>query len=259
MKFRRVFLAATGIGLLTGLSAQAFMVNVTFENLAPAGGLSLTPVFTGFHDGTWDMFNAGAMASSAVEAVAEVGMTSAIESEFQAAQVSGIFGTSAPGGPFTPGTTHTVTFALDPVANRYMSLLSMVVPSNDTFIGNDDPMAFELFDGVGQFVGGAWTFTGAMTWDSGTEVNDTMNGPAFVMGQAGSSGLSEGGSIMVQPLNGLDSFIGVTTAASYELTGALTGAPLFRVSVTAVPEPAAVAALAGLVALGLVIRRRMKA
>ena len=42
--------------LVTTLGAQSLTVNVTLENLGSSGGLYLTPVFTGFHDGSFDLF-----------------------------------------------------------------------------------------------------------------------------------------------------------------------------------------------------------
>ena len=45
-----------------------------------------------------------------------------------------------PPGPLLPGATASTIFTVDPSINRFFTFGSMVVPSNDYFIGNDDPM-----------------------------------------------------------------------------------------------------------------------
>ena len=59
-------------------------VQVTFENLQPADGFYLTPVFAGFHDGSFDVFDAGTAASASLEAVAEDGMFAGLQADFTA-------------------------------------------------------------------------------------------------------------------------------------------------------------------------------
>ena len=243
-----------GLGLAGSLAAQSVTVNVTFENLSPAGGLYLTPVFTGFHDGGFDLFDSGGSASAGLEDIAEIGQTGTLATAFGLAQPNGLSATSAPGGPFAPGSSLTVQFTLDPTDHRYLAFATMVVPSNDTFLGNADPI--ELFDAGGNLMPLSLTLTGAQAWDAGTEVNDVADGPAFVVGQVGTDGTTEGGTIALLPTNGLDSFIGVSTAAGPTLTSALSGGDLFRLTVTAVPEPSMVALLVGLAALGAALRRR---
>ncbi|MEM7570909.1 MAG: PEP-CTERM sorting domain-containing protein, partial [Pseudomonadota bacterium] len=56
--------AASALCLLTAATAaQAATIRVTVENLAPVDGFSLTPVYLGFHDGSFDLFDVGAAAS----------------------------------------------------------------------------------------------------------------------------------------------------------------------------------------------------
>lgn len=245
--------------LVTSLGAQSFTVNITLENLGTSGGLYLTPVFTGFHDGGFDLFDSGSIASAGLEDVAEIGSTAALDGEFMTNQgMSGISATTAAGGaPFGPGSSASFQVTLDVSDNRYLSFATMVIPSNDTFIGNDT--AFELFDDMGNFIPLSQTYTGAMTYDAGTELNDAMTGPAFVVGQVGTDGGAEGGVITLQSdLTALDAFIGASLPVGGTLGSALSSSDLFRISVTAIPEPGMVGPLLGFAVLGFALRRRRR-
>ena len=48
-------------------------VTISIENLAPANGTQLTPVWVGFHDGQFDTFDSGSPASPGLEQLAEDG------------------------------------------------------------------------------------------------------------------------------------------------------------------------------------------
>ena len=50
-------------------------LRVTVENLAPKQGIGLAPFWIAFHDGSFDVFNEGEAASSALEFLAEDGVT----------------------------------------------------------------------------------------------------------------------------------------------------------------------------------------
>jgi len=78
-----------------------------------------------------------------------------------------------------PGESARLSFDLDPVADRSFSFLAMVIPSNDLFIGDPDPMAQEIFDGAGIFTGlGPIRIYTTGIWDAGTEANTNL-GAAF--------------------------------------------------------------------------------
>ena len=70
---------------------------VTVENHAPAGGTFQTPVWVGLHDGTFDSYDAGLLASAlplagsgALERLAEDGDTGPLASDFSNLQASGV-------------------------------------------------------------------------------------------------------------------------------------------------------------------------
>jgi hypothetical protein len=226
-------------------ATQAFEVRITIENLAPSSptGLHLAPVWLGFHDGSFDLFNPGMPAAPEIEQLAELGSAALIQSAFAASQPMGWNGVlNRPGGPgpgiFEPGTSNSLWVNLDPMYQRYFSWAAMVVPSNDSFIANANPMAAQLFDGMGNFAGAqSWIISGAQVWDAGTEMNDPANGPAFLAGSNALLGAAENGVIHQQPLNGLDNMLGQQLATGATLGEALNPHPLFRISIEPVPEP----------------------
>jgi hypothetical protein len=80
--------------------------------------------------------------------------------------------------------------------HRYMSYLFMLIPSNDAWVGNDDPMTVEIFDSSGNFVASSFTVPGSAVLDAGTEVNDEVPAnTAFLEQAAPNTGTDEGGVI----------------------------------------------------------------
>ncbi len=78
--------------------ASALTLKVTITNIAPAGGLYLTPVWVGFHNGSFDSYDGGTASAAELEALAEDGNTGPL---------SGVFGTK--GTLVATGTTQTGT------------------------------------------------------------------------------------------------------------------------------------------------------
>jgi len=189
-KFRIV--SALLFGLLAAvspLSAQETVnVVVKVESLVPENGVYFSPVWVGFHDGSFDLFDPGSLASLAVERIAEDANFADVRADFAAAtaQTGGMDGViTSPGGfeglpVFDPGESSSAEFTLVGTAHRYLTFASMVVPSNDAFIGNHNPWAIELFDAAGTFKGKQIvTILGSMVWDAGTELNTEMDA-AFI-------------------------------------------------------------------------------
>ena len=95
-------------------------------------------------------------------------------------------------GVATGGEAASVILSIgDPTVNRYLSYASMIIPSNDAFIGNGDPLAHAIFDGSGQFVGADFLVLGSDVSDSGTEVNSEID-VAFLAGPNGQTGPNQG-------------------------------------------------------------------
>lgn len=100
-----------------------------------------------------------------------------------------------------PGETETFTVTLEgtPEENRYFSFASMLFPTNDGFIGNDDPQAIEIFDESGNFVGADFVVTSEDAWDAGTEVNDESSENLLYTFEAFGSSIDENGTVQPYP------------------------------------------------------------
>ncbi len=132
-----------------------------------------------------------------MERLAEDGDAAALQAGFEAT-VGGAAGgintlITAPegfaGAPvFDPGDAAVIQLTVDSQVNSYMSYLSMIIPSNDAFIGNHNPMGIELFDAAGMFKGKQIiTVLGSMVWDAGTELNNELDA-AFINQTAPNTG-----------------------------------------------------------------------
>ena len=267
-------LAATIIGLSAG-AASATSVRVTVENLLPDGSFSLTPFYVAFHDGSFDAFSSGEAASAGVELLAELGDVSGLPSERLAvdaestARVIRSAGDGPP--PLAPGASNSVVFDGENEVNtgngerRFLTFLSMIVPTNDQFIGNGNPTAFEIFGADGAYLGDqSFDITAAFAYDAGTEVNSATDGPAFAVGVDATAGAEEGG-VITQGLFGTDEFVGLDTpngavTQGLNLTSDLANTTIARISVAAVPVPAtAPLLLAGIGGIAFLRRRRAAA
>ncbi|MEM9252069.1 MAG: spondin domain-containing protein [Planctomycetota bacterium] len=208
MDSQRLFsIASVGAFSAAAIAAPAAMaattdLQVSITNNAPVGGVYITPVWVGFHDGSFDSYNGGLSSQPGLERVAEDGDTSQIAADFAAGLTyidnSGISPVSATvassqagsdrvggtlgGGPIAPGATVDAIFeGLDLSSeNTYFSYASMILPSSDYYIANGNPFAHGLAALDGASVGTEITFyigaAGTIN-DAGTEVNDFATGP----------------------------------------------------------------------------------
>lgn len=193
-------LAAAGAFLGFAAMASAVQVAVTVRNAAPDNGIWAVNPWLGVHDGTWDGFDAGSAASAAVESAAEDGNGSQLAAAFAADQPNGMG--AVIGGPIAPGATHTQIFDLDAdnPDHRFLSYFAMVIPSNDAFWANDNPAAYPIFDGAGNFIPRSFKVYGSAIWDAGTEVNDEVGAnTAFLAQAAPNTGTTENGVIAAHP------------------------------------------------------------
>lgn len=243
-----------GCCLLTVLSlgapstATAETLSIQVENLNPDTGFFITPLWFGLHDGSFDLFDVGSPASSSLEDLAEEGITAGIEADFSGPNrpqgvVTGPdgFGSVNPQPPLIDaGETATATVSIpNAAASRYFSFASMVIPSNDAFIGNGNPMAYEVFDTLGNFNGPVIIeIFGNEIWDSGTELNDTL-GAAF--STIGGMSSDEGGLVALHA--GLANFEGTGTPVGTIGAGLApeAGDLVARITIQQVPEPSSIA------------------
>lgn len=281
---RPALLAATMAGL--PLAAHAETVRLTFENLSAEGGLATTPVFAGFHDGSFDLFTVGESANAGLERIAEDGSFGAANAAFAAA--TGGAGQAAvvtapdgfAGAPvFEPGETVVQEYDLAD-GQRFLTLAAMLLPSNDFFFGTGN--AVELVDADGNFLGAqTLTFGGAgnrAIYDAGTEANTELDaaflnqtGPDTGETTAGVVAVAEGfigsaGGPAAGPNGEAAGVLGGVAASGATIDPAVSDftapgyAGLFRVTVervNAVPSPSALGA--GMLGLTLAARRRRRA
>jgi len=290
---QRTHLALAGLtaAALTG-SATAAQVQVEVTNVGPNGGVAITPLWVGFHDGSFDSYNGGLSTQEGLERVAEDGNTAPLSADFLAGNtyvqggVSGVFatgqttgrvdGTIASAGPppIEPGESASQIFdiAVDGT-NRYFSYASMVLPSNDYFIANGNALAHDLSSLYNAPAGTQITFfIGTTVNDAGTEVNDFSTSAANGLfpqlglgdGQGGpNTGADENG--VIRNVDGIP-FAGFLNSPSDLDTnpdaalidfnrGDLYADGIAQVTITVVPEPGSLALL-GIGGLALIRRRR---
>ncbi len=271
--------ALLSIGVSGQASAAAIKVEIT--NLAPQGGVFLTPMWVAFHNGQFDIYDRNVAAfNNGLEELAEDGNTGPIGAAFNASPAGasgGIESTiTAPGGlagppVIDPGETTSATFHLDPANNRYFSYASMIIPSNDAFIANGDPLAHMLFDTDGEFTGPVEILVlGLDVLDAGTEENTEMDA-AFINQAMDGDGITENGVVTEHPgfigsegnPGGTPIILGGTNGLGVtfdEIAADFTreGYQVARITITQdVPEPAALGFVAlGLAGLGLMRRKR---
>ena len=148
--------------VFSGLTqAQQFTVTVT--NLT--NGIYFTPLLVAAHSDSADMFETGTAASSQLQAVAEGGDISGFVTLLNGISVTS---ENPAGGLLAPGAS-TTTAMLDTNGTdyNYLSIVAMMLPTNDGFIGLDSwsiPSA-----------SGTYSFT-INAYDSGTEANDEVRG-----------------------------------------------------------------------------------
>ena len=180
------------ITTLLSVSAIAFAsstvmaqdLSITVTNLTQ--GLHFTPVITAAHTSENHMFMVGSAATPELQAMAEGGDISGLASILSNADAN--ISENPAGGLLAPGMSTSYTLTND-AANTHLSMTTMVLPSNDGFVGLD---GWKIPTEAG-------TYTIMLNaYDAGTEANNELvNGggapgvlgiPAAPGGDAGSNG-----------------------------------------------------------------------
>ena len=280
--FKAFLLAAsvTAVACTSDVQAQQ-RIQVEITNNAPTNGVVLTPLWTGFHDGSFSTFTGGTAASAGLESIAEDGQVGTLSGEFNAAVAGGVdaninnglaTGSASGPPPIQPGETESSLFDLaTDGSNNFLSFASMVLISNDFFIGNSSAIDISsVLSG-----GGPITIPVASVYDAGTEVEDfafTATPPFFELGggQTGpnqSGPVADTGLVSLLPSTG-DPFAAFANAALLGPDGVpaafnFNNADLYQngiatitISAVAIPEPTSLTALLAMGTCGLLRRRR---
>lgn len=243
-------------GLLTlasNASAELMSVNVTIRNLAPTNSVSFAPLRLGFGNGTFDSFNNGQTPGAAVVSIAEGGGGADWFPAFAAADPTSVRGSV--GGALLPGATASNSFIVDTssINNRFFTFGTMVIPSNDLFLGNDSPTAFQLFSNTGALLLPTITQTAGQIWDANSELAISANAAFLVVGNNSLREAENG--VVAFDRSELSVYNGLVTAAGYTFDSTLlpnNATAVYRIdfAVSAVPEPNSMA-LGALVVGGL--------
>ena len=170
MKIRHTLAAATAVAAAVGLTIVPAVANadhggstatyrVTIENIA-TGFQPLSPSGVVVHSRWADVWNTGSPATAAVAAVAEdANLPVFVETYAQTPGVSQAFVGGA--APFGPGGS--TTFEFEAGRGQRLSLVNMLVNTNDAFTGLD---SVKLRNGTRVYEVGAY--------DAGTEANNEL-------------------------------------------------------------------------------------
>lgn len=183
---------------------ESTKIIIRVENLAPENGTLLTPLWFGFHDGNFDLYDRGRPVSPGLESVAEDGATSLISQEFDLSGFGSVQGT-IPGLAATPGPIDsgeiaqtTITLNGSELNSRYFSYAAMIIPSNDFFVANGNERQNLIFSDRGNFLGADFTVFGRQVLDAGSEVNDEIPANTAFFGQQNpNTGVTENGVVQV--------------------------------------------------------------
>jgi len=233
-------------------------------DVTTTGPVALAPFFGAFHDGSYSVFTSGGMASPGLELLAELGDPSVLVGG--APTGVGAFG-FAPGGPFPAnGGTGSTTFTINDATQNSFSFASMLLPTNDWFIGNSS--ALNISSLVGAAAGTTLTINPAMVYDAGTELEDFMYAPGLgLVGLTPPPGHNPmGGTATTDPIalvTGADPFAAFDNLLPSDFdttTLDFNGGPIAEIRLTVVPEPASftLIGIAGLGLLGFRRRRRRR-
>lgn len=151
-------LAVGVVGSPVTASAQD-MYKVKITNLTP--GQAFTPFLLATHSPDMALFTPGTMASSELQAIAEGGNIMPLKMMLEGKMGMGVMGVTAGDMMTTPGVTH--EFMISGMYGYRLSLVAMLLPTNDGFVGANMMLPME-----GGMMGYAYGY------DAGTEMNDEM-------------------------------------------------------------------------------------
>jgi hypothetical protein len=142
-------------------AANATDFDVSITNLSNA--IYFTPFLVTAHPAGNNLFVSGQPASANLQTMAEGGNISGLEADVAALGATTV--ADPAGGLLAPATSTTVTMNTDGTANDRLTIVAMLLPTNDAFAGLN---AVEI-----PTVPGTYTFN-VPAYDAGTEANDEL-------------------------------------------------------------------------------------
>ena len=158
---------------LASFQAQATQFTVDVQNLTQ--GIYFTPLLVAAHDSDTHLFEAGEAASASLQAMAEGGATAGLEADLDASSAQ--YSANPAGGLLAPGqSATTATIDTSASSNNYLSVVGMMLPTNDGFIGLD---SYPIPTTPGTYT------ININGYDAGTEANDEIVNGGGAPGVAG--------------------------------------------------------------------------
>ena len=137
-------------------AGRTYLIQVT--NVTP--GQAFTPILAATHTGAMSLFNGGTPASPELRMLAEGGDVGPLTSLLLGLPEA-VLGVVSSSGLTTPGVTTSMTIMGGDPFDR-ISLATMLIPTNDTFLGVNTTLPAY----------GEEKVVFAYAWDAGTEIND---------------------------------------------------------------------------------------
>jgi hypothetical protein len=168
-------LAAGGAAAASQSATYELVFEATWSASTHPVGFPPNPHFSGLigatHNAQVAFWTPGVLASAGIEAMAETGSKSPLDSEVQTAIVGGTAGMLISGGgiPVSPGSV-SVSLTVTQQHSR-ISVVSMIAPSPDWFVGVRDLDLFENGDWVSGKV------VTLFPWDAGTDSGTDYTSP----------------------------------------------------------------------------------
>lgn len=166
------------------LAWQTHAADLDIEITNLTHGVYFTPILVGAHSSSAHLFQAGQSAGSSLQIMAECGDISSLSTDLDTVSADKLENPAS--GVLAPGASAMGTL-MTASGNTYLSLVAMLLPTNDGFMG---------FDGV-EIPTSAGTYTYYLNaYDAGTEANnellDTSGCAAGMAGIPAAPGMDEG-------------------------------------------------------------------
>ena len=152
-------LAAASLGSMHAMAGERQM---SIEITNATNAIYFTPLLVSAHNQYTHMFQVGTAASASLQAMAEGGDISGLDTDLAALGASNVVNPA--GGLLAPGASAIATLSAGG-QNKFLSLVAMLLPTNDGFVGLD---AIRIPKKKGTYT---YYLNG---YDAGTEANDEI-------------------------------------------------------------------------------------